>query len=405
MSVLLIEPFGGLAGDMLLAALLDLGDERFRMAELEAVAQSLVPGEFELTLTRTKRGGLAASHLEVSTPESHHPPHRHLADLLPLIERSELSDASKARASAVLVRIAEAEAQVHGTTVDAIHFHEVGAVDTLIDVCGACHAFELLGVTDVHASAPITGAGTVRCAHGEMPVPVPAVVELLRGREMLLGGGPGERLTPTGAALLAEWTQNFELPAQFAASTTGYGAGTREPTEGPPNLVRLQLANEGASEVRTRSEVCELRVTLDDMTGEEIGYLVGALREHGALEVWTHAVQMKKNRPGTVLTLLCREEGRADLETVIFNNSTSFGLRWSTWQRTECERETQRIELLGSEIRIKLRRRPGVAAGATPESGDVHPEHDDLARLAESTGRNLAELRRLAIDAVTRVAK
>lgn len=405
MSVLLIEPFGGLAGDMLLAALLDLGDERFRLAELEAVAASLVPGEFELTLTRTKRGGLAASHLKVSTPESHHPPHRHLADLLPLIEASLLSEAAKIRASAVLVRIAEAEARVHGTTVDAIHFHEVGAVDTLIDVCGACHAFELLGVTRVHASAPITGAGTVRCAHGEMPVPVPAVVELLRGREMLLGGGPGERLTPTGAALLAEWTQSFELPAAFAASRLGYGAGTREPTEGPPNLVRVQLANEDAGESRTHRRVCELRVTLDDMTGEEIGYLVGALRKHGVLEVWTHAVQMKKNRPGTVLTLLCREESRSELESIIFSGSTSFGLRWSTWQRTECERETLRIELLGSEIRIKLRRRPGTAVGATLEPCDVHPEHDDLARLAESTGRNLAELRRLAIDAVVNGAK
>lgn len=385
MNALYLEPFGGLAGDMLLAALLDLEDSRFAFAELEALAAALVPGEARLARTRVQRGGLAATHLEVRTQETDQTPHRHLSDLLPMIDASPLSDRAKERARSTFRRLAEAEARVHGTTPEAVHFHEVGAVDTLIDVCGACHAIELLEVERVFSSRPLVGSGTVRCAHGVMPVPVPAVSELLTGRELELGG-EGERLTPTGAALLAEFTADFEPPSAFRASALGYGAGTRDPKVGPPNLVRATLG-QVASGATAPSEVLEVRVTLDDMTGEEIGYLTEVLRTAGALEVWTAPVQMKKNRPGTVVTYLCRETERESLETVVFSHSTTLGLRWAKFSRTECEREFAEVELEGHRVRLKVRRRPD---GSELTERDISIEYDDLAALALATERPLA---------------
>ena len=395
MTTLFIEPFGGLAGDMLLAALLDLGDPRFGVADLEGLAQALVPGEARLTLSRVLRGSIEANHLEVRSPETDHAPHRHLSGLVELLERAELPTRARATALAVLTRIAEAEARVHGISVEEVHFHEVGAVDTLIDVCGVALALELLQVEEVCSSVPITGEGTVRCAHGVMPVPVPAVLELLGGRALDLSGGPGERLTPTGAALLAELAPRFGAPGGFRPGAVGYGAGTRDPQHGPPNLVRVQLGARDAESVRR--EAWQLEVQLDDATGEELGLCVGALREAGALDVWTVAVQMKKDRPGVLLDALCRAEQRATLEAVIFENTQSLGLRWSRVERTECERELLHVELDGQPVRVKLRRRPAYPGASALGERDLSPEFDDLAALARSSGASLRELERRAV--------
>ena len=395
MTTLFIEPLGGLAGDMLLAALLDLKDPRFSLAELEGLADALVPGEARLALARVSRGSIEASLLEVHSPETHHAPHRHLSGLVELLERVELPPRARARALGVLTRIAEAEARVHGISVEEVHFHEVGAVDTLIDVCGVSLALELLEVEGVTSSVPITGEGTVRCAHGVMPVPVPAVVELLRGRELDLSGGPGERLTPTGAALLAELVEEFGAPGGFRTHSVGYGAGKRDPEHGPPNLVRVQLGTSRAT--AARREAWQLDVQLDDATGEELGLCVGALREAGALDVWTVAVQMKKDRPGVLLSALCRAERREALEAVVFENTQSLGLRWSRVERTECEREQLRVELDGREVRVKLRRRPPYPGASPLGERDLSPEFDDLAALSRESGATLRELERRAV--------
>lgn len=395
MTTLYIEPFGGLAGDMLLAALLDLGDPRFQLSELERLAEALVPGEARLALSRVLRGSIEANHLEVQSPETHHAPHRHLSGLVELLERVELPSRARLRALGVLTRIAEAEARVHGISVEEVHFHEVGAVDTLIDVCGVTLALELLGVEEVCSSVPITGEGTVRCAHGVMPVPVPAVVELLRGRALDLSGGPGERLTPTGAALLAELAPEFGAPGGFLPGAVGYGAGKRDPEHGPPNLVRVQLGRRSAE--RQRREAWQLEVQLDDATGEELGLCVGALRDAGALDVWTVAVQMKKDRPGVLLGALCRAELREALEGVIFEHTQSLGLRWSRVERTECEREELSVELEGQAVRIKLRRRPAYPGASPPGERDLSPEFEDLAALSRATGASLRELERRAV--------
>ena len=397
---LFIEPFGGLAGDMFLAALLDLGDPRFDLGQLRELAERLVPGESELELSRARRGAFEGAHLSVRTPESLHPPHRHLSDLVSLVEAADLPRAVATRALAVLRRIAEAEARVHAIPVERVHFHEVGAVDTLIDVCGACLALERLGVERVLATPPLTGSGSVRCAHGEMPVPVPAVTELFRGLPLRLGGGQGERLTPTAAALLAELVDSFLEDSSghtiLRTSAVGYGAGTRDPQDGPPNLVRVQLCASEPAGKATR-EAWLVDVQLDDATGEELGWCLGALREAGALDAWSTPVQMKKDRPGVQLSALCRADARQSLEAVIFERTQSLGCRWTRVERTECEREIQELELEGVTVRVKLRRRPDYPGCSPFGERDVSPEYEDLARLAAATGWSLREAERRVV--------
>lgn len=393
MTTLLLEPFGGLAGDMLLAALLDLGDPRFTLADLEVLAEDLVPGEARLAATRVRRGGLAATHLAVTTPESAAPPHRHLSDLRALLDRCAagsgvLGEGARARAEDALLRLAQAEATVHGTTVEAVHFHEVGAVDTLIDVAGAALALERLGVTTVLATPPLLGEGEVRCAHGTMPVPAPAVAELLRGRRTTRGGGR-ERTTPTGAAMLTAWTTELAAGTELCGGALGYGAGTADPEVGPPNLLRLQLAGAGTP---ARVEAWQLEVNLDDMTPEEVGHAVGALRDAGALEAWTVPAQMKKDRPGVVVTALCRAEARTSLEEVLFRWTTTLGVRWTRLERSEAPRRSVEVRVDGQPVRVKVR-------GEAPGPADHAPEHDDVVRAAEALGLPLREVRRRAIAA------
>ncbi len=390
-TTLYIEPFSGMAGDMFLAALLGLEDPRFVLGDLESLADALVPGEAKLTLEVAWRGSLSGRMLTVVTPESVRAPHRGLADCLGIISRSPLTSSARERAGNVFRRIALAEAAVHGTTVEQIHFHEVGAVDALIDVCGAAFALDRLCVRRVFATPPLTGTGTVRCAHGEMPVPAPGTAEIMRGLPMVIGGGGGERLTPTGAALLAEYVDEFRSPEHFVAARIGYAAGHRDPREGPPNILRVQLGTARAGGPGAHAWLMELN--LDDMTGEEVGHLVALLRERGALEVWSAPVQMKKDRPGVVISALCRAELRRDLEAAVFANSSSLGVRWILCERTELDRSERRLEFAGHSVRVKLRH------GAGPLGVlDVSPEFDDLAALARELGRPLRDLEREIVN-------
>jgi pyridinium-3,5-bisthiocarboxylic acid mononucleotide nickel chelatase len=391
-TTLLLEPFGGIAGDMLLAALCDLGDPRFGLEDLRALAEELVPGEARLGLERVQRGGLVASHLTVLTPESANPPHRHLHQLEALLEASSLPPRARERAGAALMALAKAEARVHGQTVEQVHFHEVGAVDTLIDVGGAALALERLGIERVIAGPPLVGEGTVRCAHGTMPVPAPAVAELLRGRRLVFGGGI-ERTTPTGAAILRAWSEPLVPGMEFTGGALGYGAGSKDPAESPPNLLRVQLVEETPT-TEARVEAWQMDVNLDDMSPEEVGHAVGALRAAGALEVWTSPAQMKKDRPGVVLSALCRAGDRGVLEQLSFRLTTTFGVRWTRLERRECPRRTLEVRVEGHTVRVKVRAGDGPLVAA-----DLAPEHDDVARAADALGLALREVRRLAIEA------
>ena len=402
MGTLYLEPFGGMAGDMLLAALLDLEQASFTLDHLRELAEALVPGACTLAREEVRAGAFRASRLHLRTPEGDHPPTRHLADLLALVGKSPLDARGKGTAGAVLGRLARAEARVHGVGIEEVHFHEVGAVDTLVDVCGAIHALDLLGVDEVRASVPYLGGGQIAGAHGTMPVPAPGTAEILRGLPGRHGEG-GERVTPTGAALLAELATEVGGTFAFTPRAIGYGTGTRECTTGPPNLLRVQLGDRlGGAPGRRTAHLLECN--LDDTTGEEVGFLLGALRGAGALEAWSAAVQMKKDRPGVVVSALCRAETRAALEAVVFLHSPSLGVRWSETERTECGRELLEVELAGEfagrVVRVKRRLRPG---GGSPASGfDLSPEYDDLALLARETGRSLRELEALVLAAARR---
>ncbi len=267
-----LDPFGGMAGDMFLAGLLDLGRPGFTLQHLENLAEDLLPGEASLTGSRVLRQGIAGQHLDVTTPETHTVPHRGLADLVKRIEASRLlGERARTLAIRVLRKLAEAEGRVHGQSPDTIHFHEVGAVDTLIDVCGAAYAMQCLGVARLFFTPPLLGSGTVKCAHGVLPVPPPATAELLRGLPVRMGGGGGERVTPTGAALIAAWGTPTSDSAPRVIDALGYGAGTRDPKreQGPANLLRVMLT-QSASKVE-KPAIWQMQVNLDDMTGEDLG--------------------------------------------------------------------------------------------------------------------------------------
>ena len=393
-DVLYIEPFAGMAGDMFLAALLDLDDPRFTLADLRALATRLVPGEARIEIETAWRGNLSGKKLTVETPESAHAPHRGYADIEKIVRSVDLPERVIERALAVFRRIAVAEGRVHGCSPDEVHFHEVGAVDTIVDVVGAAFALERLGVTRVESCVPVTGTGTVRCAHGEMPVPTPAVAEILRGRAMLVAGGNGERLTPTGAAILAEFAPEFGTLREFTPSRIGYGAGHRDPKEGPPNILRVQLGSI-AEVVSPRTVVWLAEVNLDDMTGEELAFATEQVFAAGALDVWTSAIGMKKGRPGVVLSALVRPEHRSALENALFASTSTLGIRWREMERTECARRVVEVLVEGRTVRVKVRTRPDVPVSER----DLSPEHDDLAVWSRESGRSIRELERAATSA------
>ncbi|MCP5021586.1 MAG: nickel pincer cofactor biosynthesis protein LarC [bacterium] len=397
-ELLWLDPFGGMAGDMFLAGLLDLGDVRFDLACLQELAQDLLPGEARLSMSQVLRQGLAGRHLEVRTPESDTAPHRGLKTLLERIGASTvLNPRSKELAGMVLVRLAQAEGRVHGMAPDQVHFHEVGAVDTLIDVCGAALAMQRLNIGRLFVSPPLLGSGTVTCAHGVLPVPPPATAELLRGIPVRPGGGGGERVTPTGAALIAAWGTMVSGPGVGVLRCIGYGAGTRDPKrdQGPANLLRVMAGESAAPVVAT---IWQMQVNLDDMTGEDLGHCVAALRGVGALDVWTGSIDMKKDRPGTLLSVLVPADLRRTVEDLVFRHTSTFGVRWTVVERTECERSWKTLEVEGLKVRVKLRQRPGVEGGA-PQSDacDVFPEYGDLHPLAAFWKVPLWEARRRVI--------
>lgn len=396
-DVLYIEPFAGMAGDMFLAALIDLGDPRFTLDDLRALGNRLVSGEARITIETAWRGNLSGKKLTVETPESEHAPHRGYRDIETIVRGVDLPERVTERALAVFRRIANAEGHVHGCSPDEVHFHEVGAVDTIVDVVGAAYALERLGVTRVESSVPLTGTGTVKCAHGEMPVPTPAVAEILRGRAMLVAGGNGERLTPTGAAILAEIAPEFGALRAFTPARIGYGAGHRDPKTGPPNILRVQLGSVPHVETQ-RALVSLAEVNLDDMTGEEIAFACERAFEAGALDVWTVPIGMKKGRPGVVLSVLVRPEQRSQLESALFSSTSTLGIRWREMERSECAREVVAVEVEGRTVRVKVRTRPGQPV----TERDLSPEHDDLAAWASASGRSIRELERTVVAAALR---
>jgi uncharacterized protein (TIGR00299 family) protein len=372
--LLLLEPIGGIAGDMFLGAALDLGVDP---AALEAALRSLPLPGWRLAVSRKTDGGIAGTHVEVVV-EGPQPHERGLAEILSLVGASRLSPRAKDVARALFERIGRAEAKVHGVPVSEIHFHELGAVDTIVDLCGAAVALDLLGWPEVHAAPPELGHGLGRSAHGTMPIPPPAVVELLAGKPVRPGGPQGEAVTPTGAALLAELARVGPLPGHVA-QRIGYGVGTvRWPDR--PNVLRATLAEPAAEAL-----LSVLEANLDDATGQMVARAIDAALEAGALDAWATPITMKKGRPAVMVSALVEEPGRAAVTRVLFAETTTLGVRRRPVERDVLGREVRTVETRYGPVRVKVALLDGTELGA-------QPEHDDCLARAREHGVALREV-------------
>jgi uncharacterized protein (TIGR00299 family) protein len=380
----------GASGDMILGALVDAGCP---VAALEKALRMLdVPG-WRLEAQPVERAGLRGTHLVVQTDRAAH--FHDLAALLAPIERSELPEPVKARATRILRRLAEAESRVHRVPVDAVHFHEVGALDTLVDVVGAVAGLDALGVEAVGVSAFPLGGGTVQTAHGRLPVPAPATTELLRGFPVYDNGVQSELVTPTGAAILTTLAQPGPPPPMTLAAQ-GWGAGTRELPI--PNLLRVLLGDAASPDGTVAEPLAAIETTIDDMSPQLYEPLMDRLFEAGALDVYLTPVVMKRSRPGVVLSAFAAPERISDLAAVLFRETTTIGVRWQRFERARLPREMVRVETSLGPITFKVSR-----LGGRPVT--VTPEFEEVRRIARERGLPVREaLERARLEGTQRLA-
>jgi uncharacterized protein (TIGR00299 family) protein len=407
MRVAILDAWSGVAGDMWVGAMLDAGapmqalvdvvrslqlpgvsirDDAVMRASLRGThfcveVGGAVPGQFAMLADR------AHSAVQLPTHDSH--VHRRLRDIERIVGKADLPDVVREKCIEVYRAIAVVEAEAHGTTVDDVHFHEVGAEDTIVDVVCACLATHLLGIERLYANGIAVGSGTVRAAHGILPVPAPATAALLRGIPIRTGGLKGERTTPTGAALLRTLVHAFDEPVSITTEAIGYGAGTRDDPD-VPNLLRVMVGE--LVEASSKTDLCELQCQLDTATGEQVGWLLDALLQRGAVDAFAAPVTMKKGRPGLLVTVLCDEAHRAVLSDLLLEESTSLGVRQHRVSRRVLERwqETRATDM--GDVVFKVARLP---------SGQVvaRPEDDELRRLTNAHGLGRAAvLRRLLTE-------
>ncbi|MFQ5502038.1 MAG: nickel pincer cofactor biosynthesis protein LarC [Phycisphaerae bacterium] len=363
MTIGYFDCFSGAAGDMILAAMVSAGlDPEILRSDL---AHLNLDG-YELDIREVNKQGFAAVKVDVRLTGQ--PGHRHLHHITDIIDAADLSDRVKQRARSVFTRLAEAEAKVHGTSIEKVHFHEVGAVDAIVDIVGAAIGIERLGLDHIICSPIPTGSGTITCDHGVMPIPAPATAELLAGVPLAACDEDGELTTPTGAAILTTLSDDFgPLPA-MRIGRTGYGAGTRD-GQRRPNLLRL-IIGKGEADSAETDQVILLETNLDDATGEQIGHATQCLFEAGALDVYTTPIQIKKNRPGVLLSVLAPNGKEEACERVIFAETTTFGVRRSPWTRSKLQRKTVKVATQYGMIRIKLGLRNEAVIQAAPEYDD-----------------------------------
>lgn len=362
--VVWIDCSAGVSGDMLLGALHETG----ALPDLEALRRSLKELDVEVIVDRTTRAGLAATAVTITAPDEQ--PHRRITEVHAVIGRAGVPDEVKARALAVFDRLARAEAAVHGTSVDEVEFHEVGAVDSIIDVLGACLGLHALNADRIVVSTISLGGGTVDTAHGDLPVPTPAALALLERSKLAgVGGGDVELATPTGIAVLAEWaTESGPMPVMEVVSV-GTGAGARDLPD-RPNVVRLVVGD--AVESAPADQWFVIETNVDDMDPRVWPNVIAKLLEVGAADAWLTPVLMKKGRPAHVLSALTSKEEVGAVERAIFAETSTIGLRRRPVDKVALERRTVTIDLKeGFSIRVKLAFADGVADNASPEYEDI----------------------------------
>lgn len=368
-----LDCVGGLAGDMLLAALVDAGAD---LETLRRVPALLGLDGVEIGVERVERQGIGALHLHVEAPGDDD--HRRYAEIRELVAAADLPERAKARSLEAFRRLAEVEGGIHGVPPDEVHFHELGSLDTLIDVCGAFVLLEALQVERVDSSPLPFARGLVQAAHGVLPLPAPATLGLLAGAALAGVDTEAELVTPTGAAIAATVVEEWGALPPLTLERVGYGAGTRDLPD-RPNLVRVVL---GADTARPTGRVVLLETNLDDFAPELVPDAVERCYEVGALDVWTVPVQMKKGRPGFVISVLARPEAQGDVARALLEETSALGVRVARLDRYELEREERLVEVEGGSVRVKV----GVLDGRVV---NVAPEHDDCAALARSTGRSV----------------
>ena len=360
--------FSGASGDMIFAALLDAGAD---FVQIRSALDSLPVKGFELTSTQVKRGLLRASRIQVNVCSTDQP-HRNLSDIKKLLDHSELHESVKSLAGSIFERLAQAEAIVHGTSPQEVHFHEVGAVDSIVDIVGSCLALHLLGIDKVYCSQIATGSGTVHCAHGNLPIPAPATAQLLVGVPTKVGYPDHELTTPTGAAVLTTLAENFGPAPDMRTERIGYGAGQAD-LPGHPNVLRVTIGRllsvPGEADDQT-DQVWLVQTNLDDTPAELVGPLYDLLFAQGALDVYVTPVQMKKNRPGLLLSVLAPPEKLAEIEDLLFKHTPTFGLRRQLCHRAKLSRKTVQLQTRYGTLRVKVGSRAGSELTVSPEFED-----------------------------------
>lgn len=409
MRVLYFDCFAGAAGDMIVGALVDAG---VPFEALKGALGSLAVDGWDVSVDRVLKTGITATKFRVhehvhqgsgtgDQGSAHHHPHHHdrghrsLAEIFAAINRSSLSEAGKARAIGMFKRLGEAEAAIHGVSIDTIHLHEVGALDSIIDIVGAVFAIEWFKADRIVVSPINVGGGMVRTEHGVFPVPAPATVSLLRNAPVYSSGIQSELLTPTGALILTEFASAYGPIPPMTIDKAGYGAGDRELKE-TPNVVRVLVGEAETPKTQDSGlkthRVSVLECEIDDMNPQIFGVLMEKLYAAGALEVFYSPVQMKKNRPGTLMTVVARPDQRAVMTDIVFRESTTIGVRHQELSRECLDREMVTIATPIGAVRFKVARRDGRVLNA-------QPEFDDLAKLSAEHGIPVKEIQALALKA------
>jgi len=372
MKIAYFDCFAGASGDMILGALMDAG---LALERLKKDIGKLNLTHYDIELKKVVKKGIGGSQALVSVDEDHHSHHhRHLRHIEEIIEKSSLEQSIKEKSLKVFRRLAEVEAKVHQTTVEKIHFHEVGAMDSIIDVVGSVAGLEALGIEKIYCSPLHVGSGTVECAHGTFPVPAPATLELVKGKPIYSTGVEGELLTPTGAAILTTFSSDFGAMPPMTVEKAGYGAGSSEPAI--PNLLRL-IIGESKDEIDgfETEQMAVIETSIDDMNPQMYDYLIQQMLDMGAMDVFLGPLQMKKNRPGTLITVICHPDRVRAFSEFLLRETTTIGLRWRVDNRIKGRRTIKEIQTKYGAIKYKV-----VEVGR--EIINISPEYEDCKRLA-----------------------
>jgi len=388
MKTLFLDPVGGIAGDMFLAACVDLGVPHDGL--VAALDGLRLPG-WRLEARAASASGIAGTHVDVVTDEQHS--ERGLHEILALLDDSSLPPRAKEAAARVFRALGDAEARAHRVPVEHVHFHEVGAIDSIVDIAGAAVCLELLGWPRVLASPPPAGGGTVVTRHGPIPIPAPATLELMRGRR-LRASGPGERTTPTGAALLAVLSEEVPAMPDLAIEATGHGVGTKV-FDDAPNVLRI-VRGHSAAEHRTGSCVV-VEANLDDATGQLVAHAIEMLLAAGAADAWVTPITGKKGRPGFLLSAMADEARLGAVQDVLLRETPTLGVRWSRRERRVLDREWREVGTPWGTVRVKV--------GRSGDGANFAPEFDDCVRVAREKGVPLKDVMQAAVAAALAIAR